>query len=598
VCKPYRTGAALSLGLLLGVALFAPGACRRGALPDPATGPNKEAPYPEEPTPALFRDVTTTTGVEFRYRNGEEADRYSILETVGGGVGLLDYDGDGLLDVFVCGGGYFEGSELRGYPNRLYKNLGGWRFRDVTAEAGLDGPLFYSHGCAVADYDRDGWPDLLVTGYGRLALYHNVPDGRGGRRFEEVSRPTGLLDSDWSTSAAWADLDGDGYPDLYICHYLNWSPANNPPCAGPRPDIPREVCTPHSFNAQPHRLYHNNGDGTFRDVSKEAGLRQHTADDGKGLGVVVVDVNGDGRPDLFVANDSTDRFLYINRGGGRFEEQGRSAGVARNDKGNVDGSMGVDAADYDGSGRPSLWVTNFQEQLHGLYRNDCIKGSERFTFETQLAGIARIGQAYVGFGTAFIDFDNDGWEDLVISNGHVFRHPVGSDVRQLPVLLKNVEHPRKPGQRWFNPIRQQGGPYFQTGHRGRGLAVGDLDNDGYPDLIISHVNEPVTLLRNESAAGNHWLGVELLGEGHGDPTGAKATLVVGGRTLVRFAKGGGSYLSASDRRLLFGLGKNPRPGRLTLVWASGRTEHWDGMEADRYHRLEEGSGVLDRGGAD
>jgi hypothetical protein len=535
--------------------------------------------------------MTAASGISFSYRNGEEADLYTILETVGGGVGLLDYDGDGLLDVFVCGGGFFDGPQLRGYPNRLYKNLGGWRFRDVTAEAGLDGPLFYSHGCAVADYDRDGWPDLLVTGYGRLALYHNIPDGRGGRRFEEVSEPAGLLDSEWSTSAAWADVDGDGYPDLYVCHYLDWSLTNNPPCTGPRGNIPREICTPSSFKAPPHRLFHNNGNGTFRDVSQEAGLRQHTADDGKGLGVIILDLNGDGRPDIFVANDGSDKLLYFNRGGGRLEERGLPCGVARNDQGGVDGSMGVDAADYDGSGRPSLWVTNFQEQLHGLYRNGCIDGAERFSFDTQRAGIARIGQSYVGFGTAFVDYDNDSWEDLVITNGHVFRRPVGSEVRQLPVLLHNRDHPQKPGQRWFEPVTPQGGPYFRTLHRGRGLAVGDLDNDGRPDLIISHVNEPVVLLRNESASGNHWLGVELQPERNADPAGAKVMLDLGERKCVRFAKGGGSYLSASDRRLLFGLGTKVWPGRLSVIWPSGRAEHWDGLEADRYHRLEEGRGV-------
>jgi hypothetical protein len=550
-----------------------------------------EDALPADSAPALFRDMTDLSGVNCRPRNGEEADHYSILETLGCGLALLDYDGDGLLDLFVCGGGFFQGSEIRGCSNRLYRNLGGWKFEDVTSQTGVDRPVRYTHGCAVADYDRDGWPDLLVTSYQGLMLYHNVPGAEGSRRFDLVTKRAGLRETLWSSSAAWGDVDGDGFPDLYVCHYLNWSFDNNPICTRPSSaDHPRDICTPSSFEALPHTLYHNNGDGTFTDVSKRAGLRQHTVDDGKGLGVLMVDVNDDRRPDIFVVNDTTDSLLYVNRGEGRFEERGLVAGVARDDQGYPDGSMGVDAADYDGSGRPSLWVTNFADQLHSLFRNRTSDGREHFRYFSQDAGIARLGRSYVGWGTGFVDVNNDGWEDLVIANGHVLRHVQGG-MAQKPVLLENQPHPRRDSERWFANITPRGGSYFRQVHRGRGLVIGDLDNDGYPDLVISHVNEPVTLLRNEADRTRHWLGVELIGRQRRDSVGAKLTLDIDGRRLTRFAKGGASYLSSSDRRLLFGLGASPTAGRLTITWPFGRIEHWDNLKPNRYHRIEEGTGT-------
>jgi hypothetical protein len=553
--------------------------------PRPADPGDDEGDLPSGP--GMFRDVTAESGIDFTYRNGEEADHYAILESLGGGIALIDYDRDGLLDVFVTGGGYFDGpdkKEIKGHPCKLFKNLGGFRFKDVTAEVGLDrladgAPWFYTHGCAVADYDNDGWPDLLVTGWGRLALLHNVSDGKGGRRFEDVTRTAGLTDDLWSTSAAFADLDGDGYPDLYVCHYVNWSFANHPECPGYGGDARRDVCPPKQFKALPHRLYHNNGDGTFRDVTREAGLRP----DGKGLGVLVVDVNDDRKPDVYVANDTTDNFLYLNRsrpGRLRFDEVGMPSGVAVSETGVADGSMGVAAADYDGSGRASLWVTNFENELHALYRN---VGTDVFLFSTQVSGIAAIGRMSVGFGTAFLDMDLDGREDLVVTNGHVIRH--SPRLRQKPVLLRNEGGGR------FRDVTSQGGPYFRQGHVGRGLVVGDLDNDGKPDLIVSHLNAPIALLRNEEPSGHHWLGVVLVGRDNRDVVGARLVLEAGGQRQTRFAQGGGSYLSSGDRRHLFGLGTATKIDRLTVVWPSGRIQQWDGakLTADQYHRLVEES---------
>jgi enediyne biosynthesis protein E4 len=599
---PLRAVAAAGLACLLLAAL----ACQ----PDPA---NPTPPENGQVTgPPLFRDVTAGSGVQFSYRNGEEADYYAILESLGGGVALIDIDGDGLLDLVVTGGGHFDRTEAKykqeqkngskehprilGYPCKVYKNLGEFKFKDVTREVLPNQPDFYTHGLAVADYDRDGWPDLLVTGYGRVALYRNAPDGKGGRRFVDVTQEAGLRDGllgkhFWATSAGFADLDGDGWPDLYVSQYANWSWQNNPPCPGYTAEFERDVCPPKQFTAMPHALYHNRK-GRFVDVTREAGIRIGRADHehGKGLGVVIADVDCDARPDIYVANDTVDNFLYLNRstpGKLRFDEVGMKLGVARDDRGTPNGSMGTDVGDPFGSGLASLWCTNYEGELHALYRNVRLgKGQHSFPYSTQVAGIGAIGTLYVGFGTAFVDVDLDGWDDLVITNGHVIRHPKQSKLAQDPVLLLNQ------GSGRFRNASARGGAYFQSGHRGRGLAVGDLNNDGRPDLVFSNVNEPVAVLRNvagEEGPRHHWLGFELVGAARRDLVGTKLTLEVGGKKLTRFVKGGGSYLSACDPRQLFGLGQAAKVDRLTVEWAHGGSQTFDGagLAVDRYWRLVE-----------
>jgi hypothetical protein len=601
-------------------------------------------PKEEAVGPPLYEDVTDRTGIKISYSNGEDAHHYSILESLGGGVALIDYDGDGKLDIFVPGGGYFDRTaeeykpDPKGEPKgrapnfkgsgcKLYKNMGGFKFKDVTKEVGLDGISFYTHGAAVTDYDRDGWPDLLVTGWGRVALFRNVPNGQGGRRFVEVTEEVGLGGKDagalskhfWATSAAWADLDGDGWPDLYICQYVKWNwGADHPFCGGYSPEIFQDVCPPKKFDALPHALYHNvagkDGKRRFVDVSKQAGLRTYRhqkdydlltyldadakkrlkeGDDrlefGKGLGVIVVDVDGDGKPDIFVANDTVDDFLYLNRsvpGKLQFEEIGFDLGVARDDRGNPTGSMGVDAGDPFGIGRASLWITTYENELHSLFRNEITGNQKFFRYSTKLSGIAAIGQLYVGFGTGFLDLDNDGWEDIFIANGHVIKHPVRAGLKQSPVLFRNK------GEGRFEVITAQGGPYFKVGHRSRGVAIGDLSDDGRPDLVISNLNEPVAILRNIADTGNHWLGVKLARKDHADYVGARVTLEVNGRKLTRFAKGGGSYMSANDRRILFGLGKADKVGPLTVEWPSGnpRVERWDNLAVDGYRDVVQGQG--------
>lgn len=550
----------------------------------------------------LFRDVTDESGLSAVFRNGEDADRYSILEVMGGGCAAIDYDGDGLLDLFFPGGGYFDGpdkKQIRGVAPKLFRNLGGFKFQDVSADTGLtllaDGqPWFYSHGAAACDYDRDGWTDLLMTGYGRVALWHNESDGVGGRRFREVTKEAGLLGPHfWATSAAWGDLDGDGLPDLYICHYLDWSNDNDPVCPGTRTKIARDVCPPRQFQSRPHRLYRNLGNGKFEDVTKSSGIRADRADGqyGKGLGCLFADLDSDGKPEIYVCNDGEDNFLYLNcsvPGRMKFEEKGLELGVARDSTGMANGSMGVDVGDVDGTGRPAIWVTNYENEFHALYHLRSGKGMF-FEYSSPRYGLTAIGSRFVGFGTVFVDADLDGWEDIVIANGHVVRHSPTNNIRQRPILFLNV---LKGERRQFIDAATEGGPFFREPRIGRGVVVADLDNDGRPDLVYCHINETARVLKNESMRGNHWFGVELIGRDRRDATGAKLSLVVDKRTVTRLLTGGRSYLSSCDHRRLFGLGANQSVGRLTVEWASGlpRKEHWDALPIDRYHPLRQGSG--------
>lgn len=540
-----------------------------------------------DPAPAgaaLFEDKTPGSGLDFTYRNGEEADLFTMVESVGGGVGLFDYDRDGRLDIFVTGGGHFgPNKEILGYPNRLFRNEGDWRFRDVTMETGLptDGN-FYSHGCAVGDFNNDGWPDVLVTGYGRMALYEN----RQGK-FVEVTRAAGLEDQrplHFSTSAAWADLDGDGDLDLFVCHYLDWSFANDRVCA--TESAPRDICGPEQVKPLAPALYFNQGNGAFFEAAASAGMLP-----GRGLGVVVFDADNDGKLDVFVANDNLDEgnFLFLNHGKGTFEQVAHRRGLALNSAGESDSSMGVAAADYNGSGWLSILVTNYQDQDHGLSRN---LGKGYFQRVEHMAGITTLGRHYVGWGTGFFDFDLDGAEDLYIVHGHAQRYPAPPNMlRQRPALFRNLYQPAgNPAQVRFENVTSAAGAYFNAVHRGRGSAFGDLDNDGGIDLVISHLNEPVTLLRNQAPNRGHWLGIELIGTPCRDAVGAKVTLEFAGKALTRRILAGGSYLSSDDRRIVFGLGAARTVERMTVRWPSGQTQTWAGnlLATDRYWRIVEG----------
>ena len=559
------------------------------------TGP-VETTVALSPGQILFEDLSATCGVQSTYDNGEAVrpPNLTILESLGGGLAQVDFDKDGLLDLYFPGGGYFAGPDnhtILGRTGKLYRNLGGCKFQDVTAGAGLatlagGAPWFYTHAAAVADYDCDGWPDLLVTGWRRVALFHNEPDGMGGRRFVDVSAQAGMDQGViWATSAAWADLDGDGLPDLYVCQYVDWSFANNPSCDydGKTPD----VCPPKKFSGLRHLVYHNRGGGKFAEVGTEAGLPPG-GDQGKGLGVVAVDANGDGKPDIYVGNDTVDNYLFINQstpGKIRLKEVGVIAGVARDGNGSANGSMGVDAGDLDGSGLPSIWVTNYENELHALYRNLSKNGASSFIFQTPGAGIAAIGQKFVGWGTGFVDLDHHGYEDLVVVNGHAIRHPTTTGRKQRPVLLRNTA-----GK--FKAISNLGGPYFAEDHLSRGMAIGDLDNDGAMDMVVANMNEPAGVLHNIGCGhdSNHWAGFTLAKPGNKDVVGARLEVVAAGKSRYRFAKGGGSYASSPDRRLVVGLGTTASIEAVKVRWPDGKEESFTGTLADKYWRLTQGEG--------
>jgi hypothetical protein len=582
-------GAGLAtLGVALGLGLVA--SCSGPAPTTPA-----DQPPEEKAGPAPFADATATSGVAFTYRNGEDKGNFSIIESLGGGVALLDYDGDGLLDVFLPGGGTYEDKTVVGHPCKLFRNLGGFKFEDVTAKVGLDKVAFqYSHGAAAFDYDRDGWPDLLVTGYNRLVLLHNEPDAAGGRKFVDVTKAAKLDDALWSSTAAWGDLDGDGYPEIYVSHYGDWGFATNHPTNCTYDGKTRDVCQPRKFQPLPHTLYKNNRDGTFADVT--AAVAVYVRDeqgklvpskmrkDGRGMGAIMVDVNNDGRPDVYVANDTDDNFLYVNRGKVgelALEDNGLMAGVARDDRGVANGSMGLAAADYDRSGRASIFVTNYENELPALYHNR--GGSpERFTFDTLTAGIAAVGGHYVGWGAGLFDFDHDGWEDLLYVNGHAIRFPTKIDRRQKPVFMWS-EKAR------FKQPANAGWPYLGDPHNARGAAFGDLDNDGKTDVVVSHLNEPVVVLRNVvQTTGRHWVGVRLIGERHADVVGARVVLESAGGTQTRFVVGGASFGCTNDPRLVFGLGADDAIAKLTVHWPSGKAQEVKGVGVDAYWQITEG----------
>ncbi len=551
-------------GLLISVPLLFAAGCGNAAAPvaQLAADAGTKATIPTTPderevvTRIRFRARAPHDGEPFIHRNGEEAGNAAILEVVGGGVGAVDYDGDGTLDLFFPGGGRFGGErELVPLPGALYRGEGGWRFTRREAEAGLSTPAHYSHGTALGDYDNDGFADLLVTGYGGLQLYWNAGDGT----FLDVSAAAGLDDRLWSTSAAWGDLDGDGCLDLFVVHYVDWSFDNDPfcPAADPRR---RERCTPQRYGPLPESLYLSRGDGTLTDASAARGLRA----DGKGLGVVLVDVDLDGDLDIYVANDTAPKFLYRNDGRAHFEEIGAVAGVAFNDQGAPDGSMGVAVSDFNLDGLPDLWVVNYEREVIGLYKN---LGNPGFEVVSQRAGIATVGEVFVSFGTVFLDADRDGDDDVFVSNGHVLLYPNNSSVRQLPLFFENLA-----GQRFAN-ITSQVGEYLREPHLGRGVSRGDLDGDGDIDLAVAHLNEPAVLLENVTADPNSWLAVRLIGtQTNRDAVGARATLHTTAGRQVRQVTSGESYLSHSDRTLHWGIRQGVEVDSLVVEWPGGSVQ--------------------------
>ncbi len=474
-----------------------------------------------------FEDITERSGIKFTYRNGRESEKYTLLESVGGGAALLDFDRDGDLDIFVTGGGTIGGTPVAtaGLPSAFYRNDGDWKFADVTTEVGLARGMDYSIGCSCVDFNRDGFPDLLVTGYPHCRLYRNT--GRGG--FEEVSDQIGLGFEGLHTASAWPDVNSDGWPDLFVAGYVTFDLKEGRKCGDDLRKI-KDICGIWQYPSAPDRLFLNRQGKSFEEVSQQAGIRT----DGKGLGVVAADLNDDGYVDIYVANDFTTNHLYLGNGDATFREVGLIAGVASDEFGVPQGSMGVDIGDYDGDGRGDLFVTNYQLEDNILYHN---QGDESFRVTSGAAGLRDICRPYVGFGTGWVDFDSDGWLDLFVLNGHVMYHTGHSPYEQPSFLFRNDSGKR------FENVTARGGPYFSVPHVARGAAVGDLDGDGADDLVIVHQNAPVTLLRNRLAP-KHWIRLELQGT-KSEPyaCGATVTMVYQGRKLVRHLKSGAGYLS-------------------------------------------------------
>lgn len=542
-----------------------------GTNPAPSDETRKTRQQPSD----WFETVTRQTGIDFRYRNGQDGGRYTILESLGGGGAAVDYDRDGLLDLFFNGGGLIDEGGIHGLASALYRNLGNWKFVDSSRESGIDVAGDYSHGCTVADFNADGFADLFVCCYGKCRLFRNMGDGT----FRDETGQSGLTDVGWSTAAAWADVDHDGLTDLYVARYLQWSPATDRRCVN-RQGV-RDVCSPRQFPPADDRLFRNRGDGTFEDFTKRAGLKPG----GNGLGVVAGDFNGDGWVDLYVANDETDNRLYLGNARGRLTEVAHRAGVATNEYGMHDGSMGLDVADVNGDGRPDIWVTNFEYEDNVLYRN---LGNGLFMSATVVMGLAGHSRPLVGFGTALADFDGDTWPDIVVANGHVFYHNGMLPYRQPAQLFRNLK-----GRRFEN-VSKAGGTYFRDQHVGRGLVIADLDNDGALDIVVVHQNEPVTVLRNRHPP-KHFVRLELHGRG-GNPDAIGATLScrIGGRNVVRFVGNGNGYFSHSDKRVLF-----PLAGRqavdVVVKWPHGTDEVFRVAASRRTHHLIQGSGRVNHG---
>ena len=522
-----------------------------------------------------FVDITDEAGIDFRHVNAATGQKY-LVETMAPGCAFLDYDGDGYLDIYFVNGAPLPGFQPEVRPgNALYKNNRDGTFRNVTREARVEGSG-YGMGVAVGDYNNDGFPDLYLTNYRSSLLYRNKGDGT----FSETAEAAGVNNSAWGTSAAFFDYDNDGWLDLYVANYLDFRLENNTYC-GVRSKY-RSYCHPDEFDGVPDVLYRNNADGTFTDVSKSAGIADPA---GKGLGVVAADFNQDGYQDVYVANDAVPNFLYINRGDGTFEEIGTLAGAAYSSDGKAQSGMGAAVGDYNGDGYVDILVTNLSNEGHTLYRRE---GADLFFSDVTFpSGIGGPSLLLTGWGAGFFDYDNDGDDDILVANGHVMDNIelLHSSLKYLqPALLLENEIGS------YVDVTGKRGGGLSTLRAGRGLALGDIDNDGDIDVLISACNQRPVLLRNDGGNRNHWLTIQAVGKNSNrDGIGAKVRLTAGEKRQSKEIVAGGSYLSSNDRRLHFGLGANTVVERIEIQWPSRKSQVLEEVAADRVLRVEEPS---------
>jgi hypothetical protein len=526
-----------------------------------------------------FVDVTATRSIQFEYRASHTSKKY-LLETMGAGVALFDYDNDGRLDIFVVNGAPLADPTPKGtipqktgpeYWNRLYHQKPDGTFEDVTAKAGLQG-AGYGMGVAVGDYDNDGYEDLYVTAYGGNRLYHNNGDGT----FTDVTGNAGVGGSGWSTSAAWVDLDNDGRLDLIVLRYVEWD-FNDVWCGEHKPGY-RAYCHPDIFPAIAPLVFHNEGNGRFSEQAKKFGL----AKPAKGLGIALADYDHDGRADIYIANDSIPEFLYHHKQDGTFEEVGLISQCAVDDDGAAYAGMGVDFVDYDNDGWPDLVVTDLANQRYALYHNS---RDRTFTYDSYTTGVARMTMLHSGWGVRFVDYDNDGRKDLLIAQGH--------DLDNIELTSQTI-HYREPmllarnTGKAFEDVSMQSGAVFQNAWVGRGLAIGDIDNDGRIDAVITTNDGPIHVLMNRTETANHWITLELVGRtSNRDAIGAFIEITTGAGKQSSTVTTAGSYLSSSDKRVHFGLGGESTVRSIEIRWPSGIVQKLANVRPDQILRIEE-----------
>jgi enediyne biosynthesis protein E4 len=527
-------------------------------------------------TVVTFEDVTKASGITWVHDNAHSVERF-LPETVGAGCAFLDYDNDGWMDIYFVNSGASDFfSPATPLKNGLYRNNHDGTFTDVTDKAGVACGRF-GMGVAAADYDGDGWQDLYVTNYGPNVLYHN----NGNGTFSEVTDKAGVRTEGWSTCAVWFDYDNDSKLDLFVSSFVQFDKSLHRLCVD-KTMSQNYYCIPRIFKPRPSYLFHNNGNGTFTDVSKESDI---AGSPGKSFGAVATDVNNDGLMDLFVANDTVANFLFINKGEGKFEEEGLSAGVAYSEAGKPRSGMGVDAADYDGDGWQDLFVANIDQEFFSLYHNQ-----KDLTFTDEPGEIGPATQVLSGWGLRFFDYDNDGDPDLLLVNGHpddLIEMKAGRVKYKEPMLLfENTGSS-------FKHVSAQSGSVFTKDFSGRGMALGDYDNDGDLDVLVSNNGGPPLLLRNDGGNRNNWLGLQLVSTKiNPAAVGAIITWQVGGVKRSRLRTSGGSYLASSDPRELLGLGPGGKLDSLEIRWPSGKVDKLTNLPVNTYVKIVEGSGKI------